>query len=929
MKIAYLIIVHNNPNHFYRLIKALSSSNSNFFIHIDQKSKLSDFSKITGKNIYFCKDRVPVYWGEFSLVQATINLIRQALESNCYFDYYILLSGVDYPLKSNLDINQFLQTHKGNEFINRVKMPCPEAGKPISRLIFYKLETGDYRRQFVNHCNGITKWKRDYKKYLGKLVPYGGSAWWALTPTACQYILDFLDREPNIVNYFVNTHIPEEMFFQTILENSQFKERIKSTLTYVDWSNGGTHPPLITDKHLELFESNHGSCKEKLFARKFSDESYELVERIERMKREKELQTILACHQYNTTQEMKQKFKNMTVNKTAKNSIKSHAIRLRKKHKHSEKQQDKIQVPSQANWKVIAGETIEGFPNYLRLPPIIGNGNDYTFIDMQLRQFIATGQPYTLPVSIIIQVYNRKAILAKTLAALTHQTYPAELIEVIVADDGSSDSVEEVIEKYQQHLTLKHVYQEDLGYRLAAVRNLGINAATHDSMIILDCDMLPMPNLVESFMQYLHITNQAVLIGHRRFVCTDDINDDDILKDVTVATSLPDIVTENVIFDNEQTKPTFDWRLNTYQNTHYLKEAIFPSNVCSGGNVAFARNIVNKAGYFDEDFQAWGGEDGEWSFRIYNAGYYFIPVLHAVGLHQEPPDGENETDRLVGREKNNKILEEKCPILYRQYRPHKLYNIPKVSIYIPAYNAGKHIKEAIDSALAQTYTDVEVCIVNDGSTDNTLRVIENHYPNNPRVRWLTQQNGGIGKVSNAAVRLCRGIYIGQLDADDILKPHAVETMVDYLDNHNVGCVYGSCEMIDASGNYIQDGYNWPVFSREKLMCTMIVHHFRMFRKRDWLRTTGFNEQLKNAVDYDMYLKLSEVCTIHHLDKIMYAYRWHGENTSIVHKTQQFENHVQVIRLALERLGLDKDWEVYSPNQEDIRKVEFRKKNKVG
>ena len=605
------------------------------------------------------------------------------------------------------------------------------------------------------------------------------------------------------------------------------------------------------------------------------------------------------------------------------------AIELRHKHKHSEKQQDKLQVPSQANWKVIARETIEGFPNDLRLPPIIGNGNDYTFIEMQLRQFIATGQPYTLPVSIIIPVYNRKAILAKTLAALTHQTYPAELIEVIVADDGSSDGVEEVIEKYQQHLTLKHVYQEDLGYRLAAVRNLGIKAATHDGIIILDCDMLPVPNLVESFMQYLQVTEQAVLIGHRRFICTDNINDDDILADITVATSLPDIVTENVIFDNEQTEPTLDWRLNSYQNTHYLKEAIFPTDVCSGGNVAFARNLVNDVGYFDEDFQAWGGEDGEWGFRVYNAGYYFIPVLHAVGLHQEPPDGENETDRLAGQEKTNQILEEKCPILYRQYRPHKLYNIPKVSIYIPAYNAGKYIKEAVDSALDQTYTDLEVCIVNDGSTDDTLRVIENNYQNNPRVRWLTQQNGGIGKASNAAVHLCRGVYIGQLDADDILKPDAVETMVDYLDNHNVGCVYGSCEKIDATGHYIQDGYNWPVFSREKLMGAMIVHHFRMFRKRDWLRTTGFNEQIKNAVDFDMFLKLSEVCTIHHLDQIRYAYRWHGENTSIVHKTQQFENHVQVIRLALERLGLDKDWEVYSPDKENIRKVAFRQKNKVG
>jgi len=187
-------------------------------------------------------------------------------------------------------------------------------------------------------------------------------------------------------------------------------------------------------------------------------------------------------------------------------------------------------------------------------------------------------------------------------------------------------------------------------------------------------------------------------------------------------------------------------------------------------------------------------------------------------------------------------LEEKCPSpSYRKYQKGRLYQVPKVSIYIPAYNAAKYIKEAIDSALNQTYTDLEVCVCDDGSIDNTLQILEENYANNPRVRWISQPNGGIGKASNTAVRFCRGMYVGQLDADDFLKPHAVELAVNYLDNYDVGCVYSSPEIVDAEGNFVKLGHSKP-FSREGLLYGMIVGHFRFFRKRDWMWTILFTYQ---------------------------------------------------------------------------------------
>jgi len=313
-------------------------------------------------------------------------------------------------------------------------------------------------------------------------------------------------------------------------------------------------------------------------------------------------------------------------------------------------------------------------------------------------------------------------------------------------------------------------------------------------------------------------------------------------------------------------------------------------------------------------------------YRIYNAGYYFIPVLNAISLHQEPPKGENKTNRKAGRKITSKLLEQKCPV-FRHYQANVVYKVPKVSIYIPAYNSEKYIKSAVDSVLNQTYTDLEVCIVNDGSTDNTLKVLEENYTNNPRVRWITQKNGGISSASNTAMKICRGIYIGQLDHDDILlRLDAVEVMIKYLDTYNVGVIYSNNNYIDKNGIFIEKGWEYPKFLREQLIRSMIVHHFRMFKKRDWARLESkFDESVEAAPDYDIFLKFSEVCSMYHIKDILYGYRWHDKNVSLIHMEKQYKHHVLCIEKALGRMNLDIVWEVYVPNPNYPRNIILRKK----
>ena len=292
MKIAYLILVHNTPKHLQRLITALSSGSSSFFIHLDKKSNIDDFLGIKGNNVHFTRKRVPVFWGDFSIVEATLILLRTALADRCNFDRFVLLSGADYPLRSASYIEKFFESNPNKEFINLVAMPSEVAGKPIARLTTYKLRPGDRTiskviRKVLMQV-GVLPRKRDYKTYLGDLAPYGGSAWWALSREACDFILTFVKNEIQVVDFFKNTICSDESFFQTILGNSHFRSRIVRNLTYADWSAGESSPAYITEKHLTFFQSTSSFTPdgvfgggEMLFARKFSDESEDLVAKLE------------------------------------------------------------------------------------------------------------------------------------------------------------------------------------------------------------------------------------------------------------------------------------------------------------------------------------------------------------------------------------------------------------------------------------------------------------------------------------------------------------------------------------------------------------------------------------------------------------------------------------------------------------------------
>ena len=244
---------------------------------------------IRGGNVAFLEHRYTVFWAEFSGVMAILSLIRRALHGPERYDYLVLLSGSEYPLKSQRYIHDFFRANKGTEFIDMVRIPNSRAGKPLSHINTFRVQSHRPVLQcVVKALSRLRCVRRNYRKALGSLEPYGGHTWWALTRDACQYICNFVDANPRVVRFFENAPQPEETFFHTILGNSVFRQRVRRNLVYEDWSAGGARPAMIGEKHLAYFEANRTiyiedvfGSGEVLFARKYSDDNSEALDRVD------------------------------------------------------------------------------------------------------------------------------------------------------------------------------------------------------------------------------------------------------------------------------------------------------------------------------------------------------------------------------------------------------------------------------------------------------------------------------------------------------------------------------------------------------------------------------------------------------------------------------------------------------------------------
>lgn len=237
-KIAYLILAHNDPIHLEKLIGKINFS-CDIYIHIDNKTPLDLFSKITLKeNIFFCKNRISVSWGGISMIQAQLELINCALNSQIDYSHLVFLSGSDYPIKPIKYIYNFFTENADKEYIKYIDMR--ESPEHYLRQIKFKwFNEPILKKEFNNYGVYLDKGVRKIltllrlrNKWDENLIPYFGSQWCALTLQSAKYIVFFLKNNPNFWNINKYSFSPDEHFFHTIIGNSCFASHASGLQKY-------------------------------------------------------------------------------------------------------------------------------------------------------------------------------------------------------------------------------------------------------------------------------------------------------------------------------------------------------------------------------------------------------------------------------------------------------------------------------------------------------------------------------------------------------------------------------------------------------------------------------------------------------------------------------------------------------------------------
>ncbi len=266
MKIAYLISVYKYPAQLIRLVKQLSTDSTYFFIHVDQRTSHEVYRQmVNGLNhlpkVFFL-ERHKCYWGDFGHVRATIKGIKALFNLNISINYVILLTGQDYPIKSNSQIVDYLKKGEDKSFISYFSLPydlwCQGGLDRIERWHFSLLSK---RIQLPNKYLSFLP-KRNFPKGF---KPFGGPSYWCLSGECIEYIHDFINQNHQFIDYYEFVNIPDEGFFQTILLNSPLKTwLVNDDLRFIKWPPGAPNPQILGKQDLEDMISSS-----KLFARKF------------------------------------------------------------------------------------------------------------------------------------------------------------------------------------------------------------------------------------------------------------------------------------------------------------------------------------------------------------------------------------------------------------------------------------------------------------------------------------------------------------------------------------------------------------------------------------------------------------------------------------------------------------------------------------
>lgn len=220
----------------------------------------------------------------------------------------------------------------------------------------------------------------------------------------------------------------------------------------------------------------------------------------------------------------------------------------------------------------------------------------------------------------------------------------------------------------------------------------------------------------------------------------------------------------------------------------------------------------------------------------------------------------------------------------------------KVSILMPVYNAERYLAQAIKSVLAQSFTDWELILINDGSIDKSESIIKQFEDD--RIYYLKNtSNIGLIKTLNKGIDLCQGKYIARMDADDISHPDRLKKQVDFMENNPNYLMCGTDAAVIDNNNTrtgrIRNLTRNSLLKINLLFSTPFIHPSVMI-KNEVLKQNKYDESYKHVEDFELWCRIAKLGKIANIQKDLIDYRWHNTNVSVVNNRIQSELKKKII-----------------------------------
>jgi len=253
--------------------------------------------------------------------------------------------------------------------------------------------------------------------------------------------------------------------------------------------------------------------------------------------------------------------------------------------------------------------------------------------------------------------------------------------------------------------------------------------------------------------------------------------------------------------------------------------------------------------------------------------------------------------------------------------------MPRVSIIIPAYNAAPYVKKTIDSILAQTFSDFECIVIDDGSTDDTVDVVSRYTDS--RIKIITQENsGGPAKPRNVGIASALGDLVCIFDSDDIMLPNKLDEYVAVFDKHeNIDVLFSDFSLIDAADHCISECFladyssfrqhlrrlddglylvDMALFFTEIIKANFIGTSSVCFKRKFAENTTLFNDEFSSGDDILAWVILAKTAQFAFIDKVLHAYRKRDGSISSKNVEKLLINKIHVLQKIKDQLPNSKD-----------------------